>query len=382
MPSAKAGGLLRATPLPLNPLKSKKRKDIDIPTIAAMSDKEVHQTFAELRWGDAEMQACPGCGSFRDHYWRESRQQWRCRDCGRDFSVTSGTPFAYHKKSLREILWAMFRFINNEAGVSTIEHGNDFGWWDKTSWYFQSKLREVLLRTRPLDIGDGVLQADGAFFGGKRRDANNHGRQKSSEARVEAIKIKIQNSAPTGRSRRRKQFAPGGKANAKRRENRRCVLVLTELHPEKGLGSRRTIVTVARFEHEEGAIPFVRKYAPEGATIMTDEGNAFNSLSTHGYLHQTVAHAECYVTKTGVNNNQAESYNSRLRRSEYGVHHRYTPLHLMEYANEKAWRSDCRRLSLKTMLFELLASTLKVGKAVMYRGYYQGNRPCKELLHL
>jgi len=49
------------------------------------------------------------------------------------------------------------------------------------------------------------------------------------------------------------------------------------------------------------------------------------------------------VTDDGVNVNQAESFFSRLRRAEYGIHHRISGQYLYQYANEMAWREDRRR---------------------------------------
>ena len=42
--------------------------------------------------------------------------------------------------------------------------------------------------------------------------------------------------------------------------------------------------------------------------------------------------------------NQAESFFSRLRRAEYGVHHRISGQYLYQYANERAWHEDNRRV--------------------------------------
>ncbi|MBI3775438.1 MAG: IS1595 family transposase [Gammaproteobacteria bacterium] len=362
-------------------LRTAEYRDICRADIAKLSDLGIIHALAEVRWDSVDMQRCPdpSCESFKSHYWRQHRNQWRCRDCGRDFSVTSGTPFAYHKKSLRDILNGMFSFCVTANGISTIELAADLGMTDKSAWYLMGKLREVLVRTRPVDITDGIVQADGGWFGGKRRDANKHGSGLHTEQRETAIREKIE-GAPSGRQRRKKHMMPGGKENARRRKRRRCVEVVRELHREPGKGARRTIVSVALSEHEKYMISFIRKYVPDGALIMTDESGAFTPLS-NWYEHKCVVHSREYVNDEGTNDNQAESYFSRLRRAEYGVHHQYTPLHLFEYAQETAWREDCRRQSLKTKLIGLLKSTLTLGKANVYRGYWQGNRLKDEVLN-
>jgi hypothetical protein len=51
-----------------------------------------------------------------------------------------------------------------------------------------------------------------------------------------------------------------------------------------------------------------------------------------------VNHSAEYVGEDGANVNQAESWFSRLRRAEYGIHHRISGSYLYQYANEMAWR--------------------------------------------
>ncbi len=364
-------------------LRSAQYRNFSRSDIEKLTDLQIIGLFAQIRWGSEDKQRCPNqsCESFRSHYWRKQRNQWRCRDCGRDFSVTSNTPFSHRKKSLRTIFNGIFGFCVTASGISAIEAGADLGMTDKSAWYFHSKVREVLLKTRPTDIGDQLVQVDGGWFGGKRRDANKHSAASHTEVRAETIKEKIE-GAPSGRQRRKKQMKPGAAENAKRRLKRRCVLVIRELFAEKKAGARRTIVTIAMSENETDAVNFIRKYVPKTSTIWSDEGQAFASLTAHGYEHQQVMHSVEYVRVDGVNDNQAESYYCRLRRSEYGVHHQFTPLHLFEYSQEKAWREDCRRIPLKEKITDLLRRILATGKAKMYRGYYQGKRPKSEMLNM
>jgi hypothetical protein len=51
------------------------------------------------------------------------------------------------------------------------------------------------------------------------------------------------------------------------------------------------------------------------------------------------------VSLDGACTNHAESYFSRLRRSELGHHHNIPGPYLVRYAQEAAWREDLRRVS-------------------------------------
>ena len=52
-------------------------------------------------------------------------------------------------------------------------------------------------------------------------------------------------------------------------------------------------------------------------------------------LFTAIVHEQCC--------DQAESFFSRLRRAEYGQHHRISGIYLPFYAGEMAWREDSRR---------------------------------------
>ena len=56
-----------------------------------------------------------------------------------------------------------------------------------------------------------------------------------------------------------------------------------------------------------------------------------------------VNHSVEFKSEDGGCTNQAESYFSRLRRAEFGVHHRISGHRLQAYADEMAWRENHRR---------------------------------------
>ena len=63
---------------------------------------------------------CPRCSCAVCYACRRSTDQprWRCKACGRDFSITSGTLFAWHKLPLRTYLLAVAEFCNEVKGKS------------------------------------------------------------------------------------------------------------------------------------------------------------------------------------------------------------------------------------------------------------------------
>jgi hypothetical protein len=53
-----------------------------------------------------------------------------------------------------------------------------------------------------------------------------------------------------------------------------------------------------------------------------------------------VNHERQLKSEDGACTNEAESWFSRLRRAEMGIHHRISGKYLYQYANEMAWRGN------------------------------------------
>lgn len=104
---------------------------------------------------------------------------------------------------------------------------------------------------------------------------------------------------------------------------------------------------------------------------MTDENAAYNRLASW-WEHHTLQHAKEFSSPEGYNENQAESYFSRLRRCQYGTVHRIEPKYLKDLANEMAWREDVRRLSEGEKLNDLMNRVFKAvglfGGEAIFRG--------------
>jgi hypothetical protein len=83
-----------------------------------------------------------------------------------------------------------------------------------------------------------------------------------------------------------------------------------------------------------------------------------------------VNHSAEYVSEDGASVNQAESFFSRLRRAEYGVHHRISGQYLYQYANEMAWREDNRRVPNGMQWRWIAGAALRHPMSDKWRGYW------------
>ena len=337
-------------------LLTKKARDYTLEDVNKMSELEVVQFFAQLRWGNDGRQTCPKCGTINRHQFVRVRRQWRCKDCGHTFSVTSGTILADHKLPLKILLQAVLLFVVQVKGVSACQMSRVLGVTYKTAFTLLHKLREALVAQRDASPLKDHVQVDGGHFSGRRRKP-----RKKPEKQYDPLRKKTPPSFPPFH------------------RNRRIIMVLREVYPEKGTGARRTIVSIAMGENEEAALGLARRYIEKDALVMTDESPAYASYAAL-FDHKTVNHSMEFSTDEGVNNNQAESYFTRARRMVLGQLHRITPKYMFDYANEIAWREDNRRRSTGEQLKDLLKKALSTGTSQWWFRYWQGNNRPGEIL--
>lgn len=351
-------------------LKSAACRDFTVNDVAFMSEDEAFEMFIKLRWGGRDTIVCPHCGVIGKHYFRKTRKQWRCKDCDGYFSVTTQTPFENHKLSFKRILLGMMEFISSANGISHHALSRKMGVQVKTAQAFVGKLREVMWKTRPQAKLEGTVQMDGGHFGGRPR----HGRiRRKSTADITAhVEAQLQKQ---GKKKRRSR----SRANWRRLKNRRVIMVMRELHPEPGEGAVRTIVAISKSENELHAVQLAKSYIEPGSLIMTDENPAYSRFS-QWYNHETVQHALEFSTIDGINDNQAESYFSRVRRYVKGVAHRIEPKYMADIAIEMAWRDDVRRNTEGEKIKSLLKGIFAHGRSKWWRGYWQGFHRSSEIL--
>jgi hypothetical protein len=70
---------------------------------------------------------------------------------------------------------------------------------------------------------------------------------------------------------------------------------------------------------------------------------------------------------------QAESFFSRLRRAEIGIHHHVAGPYLAAYASEMAWRENNRRVSNGEQYLMTTNAALTHPVSRQWKGYWQRN---------
>jgi transposase-like protein len=293
-----------------------------------MTDDEARDTFKRIRWCENNAEPfCPHCGCLIVYTLGETPPRWKCSACRRKFSLTSGTLLHSRKLPVRDYLAVIALFTGGVKGVAALRMARDMNINPKSVFVLLHKLREGM--SAVVAGGDelaGQVEVDGAYFGSRTR--------------------------PTNRVADRRQ---------QRREDRQVVVVARE----RGLG--RTIPWVVSRESE--AVPMIRRAVASGTEVHADEASGWDILNA-SYPMKRVNHSVEFKSEEGGCTNEAESYFSRLRRSEFGIHHRISGHLLQAYANEMAWREDNRRVSNGTQWKWIIAAALGNPKSKRWAGYW------------
>lgn len=307
-----------------------------------MPEDEAWSLFKELRWGPMDEQCCPQCASIRTHYFIRTRRQWQCRDCMHRFSVTSGTVFASHKLPFTTILGAVCLFVQAVKGMSACQLSRNLDVQYRTAFVLFHKIRDSLLQSREVGPLENEVEMDGGYVHTYVRPENR------LEDRVDR------------------------RLTANQNQNKRAVLVMRE-RGEPGEGATKTVVNVIREEHQREVVALTRRHVQEGATVFADEHPAYAALADRHPVRQ-VNHRRNYRDDNGNNQNQAESYFSRMRRLLIGQIHKNSPKFLINYANEIAWREDNRRESSLDQFRQVVIRCLWSPPSRDWAKYWQGNR--------
>lgn len=315
-------------------------KSLSIRKVMNLTDVEAQKVFAELRWGQTETQTCPHCGVIKAHRYVPLQKRWRCRDCYKGFSVTSGTVFNHHKLPLQVILGAIVIYANAVKGLSALQLARDLNVQYKTGFVLLHKLRETLWKTQDTAKLSGEVEIDGGYM-------HTYVRPKNRKSDRKDIRL-IENQ----------------------NKNKCAILVLRERSEEKGKGAKRTKVFVIPSETDKYISSIVGAHVEVGATVITDESSGYTMLGAR-YVHKVVNHSKEYQSKDGVNENQAESYIARFRRMLMGQVHKVGTKNLEAYANEAAFREDLRRQSNGVFVREVVRKCMKVGQSRRWAKYWQ-----------
>ena len=213
----------------------------------------------------------------------------------------SGTIFHSRKLAIRDYLAVIALFCNGVKGTPALQMARDMNINPKSAFVLLHKLREAM----GAEIAAGAellgeVEVDGAYF---------------------------------GRSDRRRTGSPIVANSAAKAANNKSWLSLASVVAMRGRGlsaeksmPSRLCVTPLRADR-----PCTRMNRTPGTSC------------THRFLPNASITLSSSSAKTALAPTKPKSFFARLRRSEFGIHHRIAGRHLLAYSHECAWRENHRR---------------------------------------
>lgn len=369
---------------------SKDAVDRSVQDYGSMTKLQAIRHLAHARWGSFRVVTCPHCCSSAEHYWSAVECRWKCKGCGKRFSVTSNTVFANRRIPLQTLLAATHVWLCGASGKPALELRrimNLKGY--NTAFTLISKGREALVRGYNTGLVSGVVEMDGAHASG-RRASEKRGRPLNyrvtgeDEAQADAM---LTTSARQKKKRDAKAaaIAAGGRLDPNYGgvfpASRRITMNLRKRGGHRGKGTVLTRVGICLAETPEAAEALARQFVAMPESILaTDTGTAFATLGKKFQVHVQVNHSETLVGPEGQHVNNSESFSARMDRAEKGIYLNIEPKYMKDYAVEMAFREDHNRMAPGETSDRFWHYAMGVGLSRHFRGFTHGHHRDYEVL--
>ena len=289
-------------------------------------DASAERWLEEARWGEAGKPAyCPHCGcddKLRPVPSRRPLPYW-CGSCRRNYSVRVGTVMHRSHIPLQKWVIGIYLWATSLKSVSSMKLHRDLGITQKSAYFMAQRLREAW-SDMPFDT-EGLVEADGSYFGGARKNMPNW-KQKAQTGRRTVGKTAV--------------------AGIKDRETGQVSARVTDSTKADDLQR------------------LVRNHAVPGAPLCTDEAGVYNGMPE--YEHEAVDHSASEYVQEMAHISGIESFWSLLKRGYHGTFHHISEKRLRRYVNEFATRHNLRPQDTIAMMQDTVARM--VGKRLTYRG--------------
>ena len=257
------------------------------------NDDECREALEEIRWPAGV--CCTRCGDL-NVLELPKHNRWKCRSCGYQFSVMSGTIMHDSHLPLRKWFIAIYLMCESKKGISACQMQRTLGVAYRTAWYLCHRIREAM-GNEPFEGPTllGVVEVDETLIGGKKK-----GKGRAYKGNKTWVAGAIQR---------------GGKVRIERIPN----VKKNTLHD------------------------FInRTVKDEAEAIYTDELRSYIGIEDRDTRHETVNHSEEVWVVGDVHTNSVEGVWSLFKRSLIGAFHKMSAKHMDRYLEEFEWRFNNR----------------------------------------
>lgn len=194
-----------------------------------------------LRWPEGFV--CPKCGVMDEPYHIKCRNQYQCRHCNHQASVTAGTIMDKTRTALTKWFMAIYLMGQDKRGCSALKLKRELKIAYDTAWTMSHKIRKAMGERDSNYLLSGIVEIDDSFFGGARAGSK-RGRGTDKTPVIFSLSL-----------------------NKKGRPGYVCAQVVERVDGE-------TVRQVAN------------SHIAPGCTLRSDCLPAYNSLSADGYQHK------------------------------------------------------------------------------------------------
>jgi transposase-like protein len=285
--------------------------------LSAAQDAAV-ELMTNLRWPSGV--ACPKCGGA-DPYKLNPKAQpgrparrglYKCSQCRKQFSVTTGTVFEASHVPLSKWLMAIHLMSASKKGISAHQLHRMLGVTYRAAWFINHRLRHAMASNADIFAKlSGTVEVDETYVGGRRRLGPTN--------KADREKLAVGRPGPKD-----KKLTP--------------VVALVE---RKG---RVRIMPVERINYATMREVLVSNTDPAQTHLMTDELAVYPKTAVDaGYRkHEMIRHLDKQYVRGNVTTNTVEGVFSLLKRGINGSFHHVSKGHLQRYCSEFEFRYNTR----------------------------------------
>lgn len=222
---------------------------------------------------------------------------YKCRDCRKQFTVTTGTVFEKSKIPLSKWVQGFTLMCASKKGISSSQLHRMLGVTYKCAWHMTHRIRLAMTQLRREEKSlKGDIEADETYIGGRKR---------------------------------------GGK----RGRGTEKMKVLTLVQRDGEAISKQIEMVDARTLHKA-----IKENVHKDSRILTDEWGGYRGIGKHfSGGHETVNHRSKEYARGDIYSNTAESYFALLKRGVNGTFHHLSKTHLNRYCHEFDFRWNHRK---------------------------------------
>lgn len=268
-----------------------------------VDDKTCRAYYEQIRWDGCP--TCPHCGSDKYYVLKPSAKQneYKCgnKECHKKFNCLTGTVFQGTQLSL--IIWfkAIHLVTTLSKGISSPNIADMLGCTQKTGWFLEHRIREMLTEKAPILL-EGEVETDETLIGGLEH--NKHLNKRNPDA------------GPVGK-----------KAQVLGIVQRGGHIYCLPVPDRKG----KTI------------LPIMRAVVKPNSTIYSDEHTPYKRLKDK-YTHESVNHRAGEYVRGLAHTGTVDSSWNLLKKKINCIHHFVSHKHLHRYCNEFAFSRNYRGL--------------------------------------